>query len=246
MTLPSPETVMAALEATWPPASTLGVGAFTLRDGAGGGKRVSAATPNGPETTVEDIENAAAVMAAAQCPRLFRLSPGHKVVDQMLTDLGYQIIDPTTLFIAPTANLLKPDQAPLAAIAAETCLGIQADIWEDGGIGPARRAVMARAASPKAWLLARVNDRAVGAGFVSVDQGIAMVHALDVRRHARRQGAGRAMMHRAAAWAQTHDAVHIGVAVTQANVAATTLYASLGMTVVEQYHYRIHSNDVDP
>ncbi|MEM9342808.1 MAG: GNAT family N-acetyltransferase [Pseudomonadota bacterium] len=243
MTPPTPDTLIAALEATWPSASHLRMGPFTLRDGLGGGKRVSAATPNGP-ATAEDIANAAAIMAAAGTSRLFRLRPENSALDASLADLGYQRIDPTTLFAAETAALLNAEQPPLAALAAEICLSIQADVWEAGGIGPARLAVMDRAAGPKAWLLARLQDRVAGAGFVAVHEGIAMVHALETRRSARRKGAARAMMHRAAKWAAAQGAGYVSVAVTQANGPANALYASLGMAVVEHYHYRIHPDDV--
>ena len=44
---PSVDRLFAALEATWPPASSQRLGPFRLRDGAGGGKRVSAAVQDG-------------------------------------------------------------------------------------------------------------------------------------------------------------------------------------------------------
>jgi len=245
VTLPNLDELISALEATWPPASSMGVGPFTLRDGAGGGKRVSAATPNAP-ATADHIANAAAIMAAAGTARLFRLQPDDGALDDSLAEQGYQVLDPTRLFAAPVDAMLNPEQPPLAAVASDACLGIQSDIWEDGGIGPARRAVMDRACGPKAWLLSRLKDRVTGAGFVAVHNGIAMVHALEVRRSARRHGGARAMMHRAAKWAAAHEATQVSVAVTQANAAANSLYASLGMTVVGHYHYRIHPDDVDP
>ena len=43
-TLPEEEAFVAAMEATWPAASRRQVGPFVIRDGQGGGKRVSAAT----------------------------------------------------------------------------------------------------------------------------------------------------------------------------------------------------------
>jgi N-acetylglutamate synthase len=41
------------LEATWPPAARHRAGPWVLRDGAGGGKRVSAATAEGPVTAAD-------------------------------------------------------------------------------------------------------------------------------------------------------------------------------------------------
>ncbi|NJS39630.1 MAG: GNAT family N-acetyltransferase, partial [Rhodobacteraceae bacterium] len=39
----TPDTIAAVMEATWPPAHHWQAGPFLMRDGAGGGKRVSAA-----------------------------------------------------------------------------------------------------------------------------------------------------------------------------------------------------------
>ena len=46
-------------------------------------------------------------------------------------------------------------------------------------------------------------------------------------------------MLRAAAWARENGATHIAAVCTQENAAANALYASLGMALVGQYHYRI-------
>ncbi len=61
-------TLYDVIEATWPPASLTEVGPFTIRDGAGGGKRVSAATINQP-VTADDLPIAeAAMQALGQAP----------------------------------------------------------------------------------------------------------------------------------------------------------------------------------
>jgi GNAT superfamily N-acetyltransferase len=72
-----------------------------------------------------------------------------------------------------------------------------------------------------------------------VADGIAFVHALAVPEAFRRKGAARNMMQRAAVWARDAGAGWLGLAVTRANGAGNGLYTSLGMTIVEQYHYRI-------
>jgi len=53
-------------------------------------------------------------------------------------------------------------------------------------------------------------------------------------------------MRQAAHWAQTHGAAWMAVLCTQANAGANGLYASLGMQVVGQYHYRILSDTSEP
>jgi len=230
MTLPSAATVQAAVEATWPPARYWTDGPFTLRDGAGGGKRVSATTATGPVTAPQ--------IARVDSP-LFCIRQGEDALDTLLEQAGYRIIDPVTLYAIPVADLIDPDLPTLAAICSDTPLAILREIWQEGGIGPGRIAVMERAPSPKTYLLGRINDRPAGAAFAAISDGLAMVHAIETRPRFRRAGVARAMLRRAADWAAHHGAAHLALAVTTANEPANALYSSLGMRPVGQYHYRI-------
>ena len=243
MTLPDSRILTESLDTTWPPAATWRVGPFTLSDGAGGGKRVSSATT---ETAAgrDDITRAASAMGETGAARLFRLDEASADLDSILADQGYQTVDPTLFYASEIGTLLNPGQRPLDAIAAETRLGIQAEIWEQGGIGAPRLAIMDRVTVPKTWLLARLNDRAAGTAFLGIHNNLAMIHAIEVLPRARRQGAARAMIHRAAKWATERGATHLGLAVTAANEPANALYASLGMRQVGKYHYRIHPDDM--
>ena len=125
---------------------------------------------------------------------------------------------------------LSPSGPPLA---------IQREIWSAGGIGPGRWAVMDRVTGPKTSLFARADDRPAGTGFVAIHEGIAMLHALEVLPALRRRGAAAHMLRAAANWAAATGATTISVVVTEANAGARALYASLGLEVVGQYHYRM-------
>jgi ribosomal protein S18 acetylase RimI-like enzyme len=83
-----------------------------------------------------------------------------------------------------------------------------------------------------------MNDRPAGAAFVALDPPYAMLHALEVRPDARRQGLARIMVRAAARWAQAQGADHLAVLVTRENVAAQSLYARLGLRRAGGYHYR--------
>ena len=117
-------------------------------------------------------------------------------------------------------------------------MAIAVDLWAQGGIGPGRLAVMQRVAGAKTAILARANDRASGVAFVAMSGKIAMLHALEVTPSMRRQGSAHNILRAAAVWAQDQGADMMSLVVTQANDAACRLYASLGMLVVGQYHYR--------
>jgi ribosomal protein S18 acetylase RimI-like enzyme len=98
---------------------------------------------------------------------------------------------------------------------------------------------MARVSGPKTAILGRINDRAAGTAFVALHEQTAMLHALHVLPGQRRQGIAAHMMRAAALWAQDQGAQRFSVVVTSANTAALALYASLGMTIVGHYHYRM-------
>lgn len=220
------------MEATWPPARAWAVGPFRVRDGAGGGKRVSAATCEGGWSEA-DLARAEAAMPAP----LFLIRDGDAALDAALAGRGYRVVDPVLAYAAPVAALAG-EVPPLAAFAHWPPLRIAADIWAEGGVGADRVAVMERVAGPKAVLLGRIEDRPVGVGFVAISGAEAMLHALEVRAMFRRKGAGAMLLRAAANWAVAAGAERLSLVVTAQNLAARALYARAGMEVVGQYHYR--------
>ncbi|WP_299685406.1 GNAT family N-acetyltransferase [uncultured Tateyamaria sp.] len=239
MTDPAP--LLDAIEATWPPARTMREGPWTIRDGAGGGKRVSAATAEAP-VTADDIATAEAAMLALDQPRLFMLRPDEAALDRQLADRGYEVIDPVNLYVAPVELLTDVPIPRVTAFAIWEPLAIMAEIWETGGIGPARLDVMHRAAV-KTGILARHADKPAGAGFVALHGGIAMAHAVEVLPHQRRKGVAQWIMRRAAFWAAEQGADRLAVLCTAANGPANALYQRLGFSALTGYHYRIHPED---
>ncbi|MBL9047834.1 MAG: GNAT family N-acetyltransferase [Tabrizicola sp.] len=222
------------IEATWPPARTWRNGAFALRDGDGGGKRVSAATCEGDwdETGLSELE-------AAMAEPLVMVRPGQEQLDRALDARGWQLIDPVVAYAAPVSDLAAK-LPPLSAFAHWPPLQIACSIWEEGGIGPERIRVMQRVDLAKCALLARQGDRPSGAAFVACRKDEAMLHALEVRPDYRRQGTGTALMQAAANWARDQGAKRLFLVVTEENQAARALYHRLGMQVVGRYHYRMN------
>ncbi len=182
----TPDLLARVVEATWPPAARRQAGAFVFRDGAGGGQRVSATSAEG---AFGEEELAAAVAASP----LFVVWPGRSAaeaaLDAALEARGYARHDPVVAHAAPVERLAGA-LPPLAAFAHWPPLEVARDVWAGGGIGPARVAVMDRVAGPKTAILGRAGDRAAGACFVACEGAEAMLHALEVRPAARRQGLG--------------------------------------------------------
>ncbi len=226
------------VDATWPPYAITRTGPWMIREGRGGGKRVSAASAaDTPDAS--DIPSAVAAMRDLGQPDLFMLRPIDDVLDQTLADQGYEVIDPVHIYTCDPAQVGAADIPAVTCFETETPLAIMQEIWAEGGIGPDRLAVMARAKGPKTYLLGRTQDRAAGTAFVAIHEGVAMLHALEVLQTFRGKGLGRYLMRAAARWAVRQGASELALLVTRKNVPANALYASLGMSVVGSYHYRI-------
>ena len=241
--LPDAARLYEVIDGTWPAAEFRQLGPFLLRRGEGGGNRVSAASTTGPVKEA-DIDAAEAAMQAMGQPRLFQIRAGDDALDAQLAARGYNVVDPVNLYVAPVGVLATDLPPPITTFDVWEPLAIQIDIWAKGGIGPGRIAVMQRVTGPKTSLLGRLNDHPGGAAFVAIHDGVAMVHAVEVPPHLRKQGMGRWFMRMAAFWARDSGAQHIAVVCTQANPGANALYASLGMSLVGQYHYRKHPHDM--
>ncbi len=226
------------VEATWPCLRREALGPITLRVGAGGGSRVSAATVEAP-VSVAQIAAAEARMQALGQPRLFQIRDGQDDLDAQLSGLDYEVMDPVVLWTCPPRQLMDVEIPRVTTFCVWEPLAIQREIWAAGGIGPERLAVMTRAAGPKTSILGRWQDKPAGTAYVALHAGVAMLHALEVPPHQRRKGVGAWMMRQAARWADQAGAEELTVLCTRANTGANALYARLGMAQVGGYHYRI-------
>lgn len=224
-------------EATWPPARQFAVGPWICRDGAGGGKRVSSATAAG-KIDATDIPSAEAAMREIGQRPLFMIREGEAQLDAMLAERGYDLIDEVQMYAAPIDLLTDKPMPRVTAFTIWEPLAIMQEIWAQGGIGPARLDVMARAAV-KTGILARWNEKPAGTAFVGVDRDVAMVHAVEVLPHQRRQGVAEWIMRAAAFWGKAHGARHLAVLCVTENRSANALYSKLGFEMVGRYHYRI-------
>jgi GNAT superfamily N-acetyltransferase len=236
--LPGLPALFQAVDDTWPAAALHRVGPWLVREGKGGGKRVSAATAEAP-VTADDIALAeAAHRDLGQVP-LFMIRPGDEALDSALAARGYKVVDPVHLRAAPLDRFAAPDL--MYSFPHWPPMAMCEDLWCETGIGPERQAVMHRACGPATAFLAcspdRI-DRVAGAAFAAISGQIAMIHAVEVLPALRRQGSAHNILRSAAWWAQQNGAEWLALAVTQGNEGAGKLYASLNMAVVGHYHYR--------
>ena len=224
--------LMQALDATWPPQRVWHDGPFLMRDGAGGGQRVSATFLKPGANPDEAID----LIHKMESP-LFRVLEGDDDQARLLERAGLQRHDTTLFRVGPAADIAtKP--GPAKVFFGWPVLEAHRRVWAKGGIGPARIEVMQRAPGTKTALLGRLGDAPVATGFVAISGDIAMLHALEVLPEARRCGVGRTLTEAAADWAVSQGARWLGLAVTKANTGANALYEGLGLAHVGGYHYR--------
>ena len=238
MTLPDARTLCDVIDATWPAAEKQTQGPITLRRGLAGGSRVSAATATSPVRAEDRLVAETTMRDWGQTPQ-FMIRPGEEALDAGLADAGYAVKDQTVLYAAPIADIAAIKPPPVTSFQVWPPLQTQRDIWATGGIGPERIAVMLRADCRKSSFLGRINDRPAGTVYAGINNDIAMLHALEILPHSRRLGLAANLTRAVAIWGQKHRVTHIALATTQANEGANALYASLGMHLVGQYHYRI-------
>lgn len=230
--------IFEAVDATWPAASTRQHGPWLIREGKGGGQRVSAASTD-TDVTAADVAAAAEAMATLGQTPLFMVQGNQPELDALLADLGYSVKDPVDIWLGPVATVSQGYERSLAAIFVDYPMPILAEIWAEGGIGPARLDVMRRVDVPKTCILGRLRDQPLGAAFVAVSDGLAMTHAVEVRADARRQGVAERMMKAAAWWAGTEGATEFAALTVQANSRTQSMWQKLGLSVAAHYHYRI-------
>ena len=232
---PDGATLLRHMTATWPPVATHRTGPWDLRQGPGGGSRVTCAVAEGP-VTAGDLPPLLQAAARLGQPGLVMVRQGEDALDATLAGAGWRMGDEVVLYLAPSTAFAAP--RGMTAFALWPPLAVQRLIWDEGGIGAGRQAIMDRATGPKTAVLARSGDRPAGTAYVGIAGGIAYLHALTVLPALLRRGTARNILGAAGAWAHGAGAAWLALAVTRGNLPARSLYASMGMEVVGHYHYR--------
>ena len=164
------------------------------------------------------------------------------VLDLDFAYRGFWIFDTVQVLAEEVVKLTDVPIPPVTTFSVWEPLAFMREFWAQGGVGPARLDVMARA-DTKTAVLARANDRPSGVGFVAVNEDIAMVHAVEVLPQQRRRGVAQWIMRQSAFWAQEQGARTMAVLCTEANKPALSLYSALGFASVGKYHYRMSAKD---
>lgn len=224
----------AIIDACWPAERIVTQGPWTLRITPGAGGRVNAMSGDAPD----DLDGAETLARGHGLRPSFILHPGQDRLDAALADRGYTVEDAVTIYTTPVAPLAATPMPHATAFTIWPPLQIMRDIWIEGGhVGPARQAVMERAEVP-GGVLARIDDRAAGVGFVAAHGETAMLSAVDVLTRHRRKGVAGLVLRAAAHWAADRGCTTLALVAAKANAPANATYASHGMKPAAAYHYR--------
>ena len=118
-------------------------------------------------------------------------------------------------------------------------LRIMKDIWKIGGTTDSRMAVMARCKVRKTAILGRIENKVAGCAFISEYKGIAILQSLFVLPNYRRKGLAGFIISESVKWASYKESSYLALMTDKYNKEARGLYDSLGMTVIDNYHYRV-------
>ena len=225
------------IEHTWPAYDTRTHGQWTIREGRGGGKRVSATTLN-RFRELPNLKDAEEGMQALNQRPIFMIREGEGDLDYLLAKEGYEFTDYSNIYIAPIEGFAKTKPPRLSVFDIWEPLQIQNDIWSNAGVGSSRTAVMHRVKGPKTSFFLRWENHPAGTAFIGIHNNIAMVHAMEILPQQRRKSVATLAMYQAAIWAKSFGAHTLSVICTKENLGANALYASLHMQLVGGYHYR--------
>jgi len=234
MKSPSGLELFDAVDATWAPLAFHNHEGWLIREGAGGGQRVSAATLLADVKSAKVGSAANKMLSIGQNP-LFMIRDSDMDLDAELEALGYAVVDPVAILTAPIDRLIQKQPKHTHHIGRLiTPDNTATKIWASGGIDQNRLNVMQRVKCPKTILSA--GD--MGVAFAAAYADIAMVHAVEVANNHRRKGIANALMFEAFNWAKDQDCNWVSVLTVRKNLPAHKLYETLGMTEAAAYHYR--------
>ena len=224
--------IMAAIRATWPPSALHRVGPFDLPAERRGTRRATSARLRaGGTATDADI----AAVEAARPGTVFGTVDG--VEDDLADRLrarGYADGGVSDLMAGPAR---RRDTPPVSGFPHWPPLAVCETMWDANGNDAPRRAPAHRAPDPKTAILLRAEDRAAGALFAAIHDGVMVLHMVLTLPRFRRKGVGAIGLAHAAAWGTEHGARTVALPVESSNRAAVALYERGGLRRRGGYRY---------
>ena len=227
-----------ASDICWPPIQKKTVGPWVIREGGGGGSRVSSTTPIG-DCSRKDISLAEREMHGLGQSNVFQIRRKDKELDLLLSKKGYSLVDRTVIYKCNIAEISCLSVPSVTTFDIWPPLNMMKIIWDKGGITDGRLSVMRRCKVKKTTILGRIENKAAGCAFVSQSNGISIIQSLFVLPKYSRKGLARHVIIEAAKWGEKEGSSYLALMVGKHNKRARSLYDGLGMKVLESYHYRV-------
>jgi len=227
-----------ASDLCWPPIRKKTVGPWVIREGGGGGRRVSSTTPIG-DYSKEDILLAEREMQALGQPNIFQIRNKDEDLDILLKEKGYSLVDKTVIYTGNIVEISGLRVPPVTTFNVWPYLSIMKSIWEKGGITDARLSVMRRCNVRKTAILGRIENKAAGCAFISQSEGVSIIQSVFVLPQYRRKGLSRYIISEAAKWGVGEGTSYLALMTSKYNRKARNLYDGLGMKMIDTYHYRV-------
>ena len=187
-------------------------------------------------------------------PVRFQMSPAALPdgLDDVLETHGYEIEEPTLVLTADTERVVertKRDDAREVTVGEgidEYWVAEYASAYGDDEVGRDRLRAYAhllqRLAPAVGTAVLPVDETPAAIGLGVLERGWTGVYAMGTRREVRRRGAGTAVLHALARWAERRGATRMYLQVEAANDGARQLYSRAGFETAYRYHYRTSSS----
>ncbi|MDX8499897.1 GNAT family N-acetyltransferase [Mesorhizobium sp. VK4C] len=229
----------------WPAAAVHYDGTWVVRLTAGHpAKRLNSVNPLDPGDTqhiAERIVRASRRFDAYGRPLTFRMSPlSGPVLSKHLDEAGWSRFDESLVMRLPLKEAqldAAMDQIPLKDISRFIGAAIKTNS-SDVALRPGLSEVIG-AIQPEAGLFALEDGNEALSTLICVHDGdLAGLFEVATEKSARKKGHGRNLILSALKWARLRGAREAWLQVEAGNVAALSLYRSLGFEEVYRYHYR--------
>lgn len=227
-----------ASDLCWPPIRKKTIGPWVIREGGGGGSRVSSTISAG-DYSKEDVSLAEREMQMLGQSNIFQIRNSDEDLDILLRKKGYSLVDETVIYKCKIGEISCLNVPPVTTFNVWPPLSIMESIWDKGGINDARLSVMRRCNVRKTAILGRIENKAAGCAFVSHSEGVSIIQSVFVLPQYRRKGLARYIITEAAKWGVEEDTSYLALMVSKYNKEARNLYDGLGMKRIDSYHYRV-------
>jgi ribosomal protein S18 acetylase RimI-like enzyme len=226
--------------------STLLYDGWVLRFADGYTKRANSISPIHDSTLdlKEKIQTCENLYFANHLPTIFKITPFVRPahLDEMLEDMGYALIEPTSVQILNLDHVREPRLAS-AIIDHDLTPEWLEDFCRLSNVNAKYKNVMERMLSnirtKKGFISFCHEDQVVSCGLGVIERGYIGLYDIVTDRNCRNRGFGEQMILNLLKWGKENGAKYGYLAVVANNEPALRLYSKIGYTEIYRYWYRV-------